>query len=312
MQLREAERIFFESVTSNPLAIQPVVMQAYATEDNATPENDVETYTTAFVVHPAKGEYIFTSSCELRKIILKPPRYNIVQTVYVKPSPKGTTDPDGNTVDNCFVTKWEVDQTQFDAIGVDGGEVVIFFRARIGNFWLTGEEGRFLVTKNRIAEIDLTDFDGRGYYAESGERIEWEILAVDVTSLRLLKSFGYQSLVLPFPILYGGVAAPKVEGSRLELFRTGGYFRTDQTESYLFSPDDIGYMKEALINSGSPSFLILSSDAVGLFDNIQPVIKSGDAEIDGNTNPVMEVMMGYPVSIIFGGLKFPRNCKIKR
>lgn len=308
MQLKEAERIFFEGVITSPMSIQPVVMEYHG--DNPPP-NDVETYTTAFVVRPAKGEYIFTSSCELRKLILKPPRYNLVQMLYVKPDPQGTTDPDGNRVDDCFVTKWAVDQTQLDAIGVDSSECVIFFRARIGNFWLTGEEGRFLVTDKRIATIDLTDFDGRGYYVESGERIEWEILSLDVSSLKLLKLLNFQTVFLPMPFVLSPYSnCPYKDTVRIDYKTTPlPYQLADALVEQ--DRDKIGWLVEGIVNTGLPTVLMVSTDAVKLWDKIgNVVIKS--SETNSNTNPIFQEMMGHPVSIIFGGLKFPKNCQIRR
>jgi len=309
MQLKEAERIFFEGVTTTPMAIQPVVME-YSRAQRRQLDSDVETYTTAFVVRPAKGEYIFTSSCELRKIIIKPSRYNLVQMLYVKPSPQGTDDPEGNRIDDCFVTKWEVDQTQFDAIGVDGSEAVIFFRAKIGNFWLTGEEGRFIVTKDRIATIDLTDFDGRGYYAESGERIEWEILSLDISSIRLLKMLNFQTVILPYPITDAD-NCPVIESTRYAFKNTPVDDDLYNIEYNFGYERVLGWLCEGLVNTGLPTVLMVSTDAVRLWDKVGiPVIKGRPTS--SNTNPVLQVMMGHPVGIIFGGLKFPKNCKIRR
>ena len=310
MQLKEAERIFFESVITAPMAIQPAVMEYYG--DNP-PAVDVETYTTAFVIHPAKGEYIFTSSCELRKLILKPPRYNLVQMLYVKPSPKGTTDPNGNDVDDCFVTKWEVDQTQFDAIGVDASECVIFFRAKIGNFWITGEEGRFLTTKDRMALIDLTDFDGKGYYVESGEKIEWELLVLDTSSLRMLKMLNFQSVFMPLPITYPDSPCTYKKNIRVD-FKTSAVVEQNVFNDTSTNTDNIGWIVEGIVNTALPTVLMVSTDALKIFDKLGTsnalYIKS--KPVNSNQNPILQEMLGHPVSIIFGGLKFPKNCEIRR
>lgn len=309
MQLKEAERIFFEGVTTSPMAIQPVVME-YSKAQEEQLDSDVETYTTAFVVKPAKGEYIFTSSCELRKIIIKPPRYNLVQMLYVKPSPKGTDDPEGNRVDNCFVTKWAVDQTQFDAIGVDSSECIVFFRAKVGNFWFTGEEGRFLVTDKRIATVDLTDFDGRGYYVESGEKIEWEILVLDISSLRLLKMLNFQTVFLPMPFVDSDTACPYKDTVRID-YKTSALRNQELDVLVNEDADKIGWLIEGIINTGLPTVLMVSTDAVKIWDKIDKVIIKG-SPASSNTNPILEAKMGHPVSIILGGLKFPRNCQIRR
>ncbi len=139
----------------------------------------------AYSLHPAFFSRTFHTDVELKKIIVKPPVYNIVN--FFKAIPLDVTGADSEYATACVLkdTGYKIP---------DSAEAYVYLRVRLNNKDLLGQEGLFYVTNKRKLLVSFEDFEGKGLLIPAGSEMNIEILVIDVSFIRSFRTVGFQLL----------------------------------------------------------------------------------------------------------------------
>ena len=176
-----------------------------------------------FWIMPASFSKEINTDVELRKLIIKPPVFNILSYYKVEPD---------TTADQVYLEGY-LKPTSYKV--VDAGECYVYLNIRLRNYHLLGSEGRFFVTNKRKAVVSFEDFDEHGILIPAGSRLDIDIMVLDINAVRALKSVNSQNLMPP------GLLVPKEVEEKVDA-NDSEYFKTPE-------------IPNGFINTGSPTFL---------------------------------------------------------
>ncbi len=176
-----------------------------------------------FVILPASFSKEIATDVELRKLIVKPPVFNILSYYKVEPDVES---------DEVYLEGY-LKPTDYKII--DAGECYVYLNIRFRDYHLLGSEGRLFVTNKRKLVVSFEDFDERGILIPAGSKLDIDIMVLDVNAVRALKSINSQNLMPP-SLFVAKEVEEKVDDNDQEYFRT---------------PE----IPNGFINTGSPTFL---------------------------------------------------------
>ena len=289
VKLYDNSQIFCMIKRVAPFAIQKVVLAS----PDVTETTQIDT--ALFRVLPVKGTVSFHNTCELKKILIKPHRFQIVRKKVLN-----TAYQVDDNKDESYLAE---DKNYGATYMPDTYEAIVIFKINSKQFPVTGLDGVILSTRNRIAEFDLTDPDGNGILIPAGTELDYEIMVLDVSGIQALKSTCMQS------------------GNYVDTKYVVKYWRNGDAFIYpgrytAFNPDKPGvYCPQGISATALPTILQTSLDALvekGKLpeDLLQSDVIPLDNIPDSNRNEVIEHHFGKPVDLIFTGLYLTKNaCK---
>lgn len=289
MRLYDNSQIFCMVKRIAPFAIQKVVLASPDVTDTAQID------TALFKVLPVKGSISFHNTCELKKILIKPHRFQIVRKKVLN-----TAYQVDNNKDESYLAE---DKNYGATYMPDSYESIVFLKVNCKQFPISGLDGVILSTRNRIAEFDLTDPDGNGILIPAGVEVDYEVMVLDVSGIQALKSTCFQS------------------GNYVDTKYSIKYFNNGDAYEYpgrytAFNPDKPGvYCPQGISSTSLPTILQTSLDVLvekGKLpeDLLQSDVISIKNIPDSNNNEIIEYHFGKPVDLIFTGLYLTKNvCK---
>jgi len=176
-----------------------------------------------FWILPASFTKEITTDVELRKLIIKPPVFNILAFYKVEP----------DTENDRVYLEGYMKPVSYKI--VDSGECYVYLNIKIHNRPLLGSEGRLFVTEKRKLTVSLEDLDGHGVFIPAGSRLDVELMVLDVNAVRALKTINSQNLIPP------SLFVPKEVEERVD----------ENDQEFFKTPE----LPNGFINTGSPTFI---------------------------------------------------------